>query len=145
MKAQTTSKMRSSSSSPASAQKTRTRRLLLAGGVFLLAALVIGVGPAVEAASVVVGGSPIDTVYSADGSACYVLDTATSSVVVVDPVEQIPLATFTLPVAPGLCRDIDFHQASWRVHIGCSNAGLLTWGRERPNLADSGRCGFGCA
>ena len=111
----------STSRSSSSRGRAAVRHALLLLGLLVVGALVVAIGPTVQAGSIPIGPSPLDTVYRTDGSAGFVLDTVASTVTVIDPVLQVPLATWGLPEPPTTCVDIDWHEGSASVHVGCTN------------------------
>ena len=117
---------------------TWTRRGGLLGrllGVFLLAGFLAGTSTVADAAVIPTGPTPVDTVILPDGSTGAALNAGNSTVTILDAQTQTPISTIPLLQPPGVCRDMDWHQPTQRLHVGCTT-GLVLW--VDPVLGTSG-------
>ena len=114
----------------AKATKSRLSRLMRLGlfgtSVLVLSCLLGSLSVSVEAALISTGPTPTDTTISLDGTMSFVLASGNSTLSVVDPSTDTLITTINLLQPPNTCMDVDWHQASQQVHVGCTNGTVLT-------------------
>ena len=102
--------------------------------VLLLTGVLAGTSAVATAATIPTGPTPVDTVIRPDGSEAFILNQGNSTVTVIDPLTQTPIASISLSQPPNVCTDMDWSEVNQVLYVSTSTGLLLSVNPAVPTV-----------